>query len=356
MQAVKQLHLPSTQLSLLQCHLCFWDFALNGGKGNWSSNGCTTVDDGSGVIKCLCTHLTNFGLLVNIDARVHRTCSNDSLKGLSIAGAVLSMAGLILTILTLGGLRKERKKDTNKFHVQLCTALFCMLLVFLVGIDRTENKYVCTAMSILILYFTIASVCWMGAEAVLMFQKLILVFSKTTNRQIVIISVITWLFFGVFLGPIFAILLFNMVMFVLVARVLIKHTMQKCVKGEDKAQYRAIFKTLLSVAGVMLLFGLSWIFAAFTVKEAAFAFQILFILFNSTQGFFIFIFLCVLNQNIRQEWLNILTCGRAGKQKLVPSMTGHSTANSHNTKSTTFTSIVDQSLKNEADVEKFAAA
>ena len=43
--------------------------------------------------------------LQNIDARVHRTCSNDSLKGLSIAGAVLSMAGLILTILTLGGLR-----------------------------------------------------------------------------------------------------------------------------------------------------------------------------------------------------------------------------------------------------------
>ena len=145
-----------------------------------------------------------------------------------------------------------------------------------------------------------------------------------------------------------------MVMFVLVARVLIKHTMQKCVKGEDKAQYRAIFKTLLSVAGVMLLFGLSWIFAAFTVKKAAFAFQILFILFNSTQGFFIFIFLCVLNQNIRQEWLNILTCGRAGKQKLAPSMTGHSTANSHiNTKSTTFTSTV---LKNEADMEKFAAA
>ena len=39
-------------------------FCCSGGKGNWSSNGCTTVDDGSGVIKCNCTHLTNFGLLV----------------------------------------------------------------------------------------------------------------------------------------------------------------------------------------------------------------------------------------------------------------------------------------------------
>ena len=88
-----------------------------------------------------------------------------------------------------------------------------------------------------------------------------------------------------------------MVMFVLIACVLIKHTvMKKSAKVEEKSQHRAIFKTLLSVAGVMFLFGLSWIFAAFTVKETAFAFQILFIIFNSTQGCFIF-----------KEWLNILT-------------------------------------------------
>ena len=88
--------------------------------------------------------------------------------------------------------RKQRRKDVSKFHIQLCIALFFMLLFFVVGVDRTENNYVCTAMSILILYFTIASVCWMGAEAVLMFQKLILVLRRTTNRQIVIISIITW--------------------------------------------------------------------------------------------------------------------------------------------------------------------
>ena len=148
------------------------------------------------------------------------------------------------------------------------------------------------------------------------------------------------------MGPIFAILLFNMVMFVLVARVLIKHTMKKSAKVEEKSQHRAIFKTLLSVAGVMFLFGLSWIFAAFTVKEAAFAFQILFIIFNSTQGFFIFIFICVLSQEVRQEWLNILTCGRTGKQKLTSSRAGHSTANSHsNTKSTTLTSRGNQTIR-----------
>eukprot|EP00731_Ephydatia_muelleri_P031789 Em0023g296a len=340
-----QCQVPSCRCFNATC--VFWDFSQNGGKGNWSSKGCTTVDDGSGVIKCLCTHLTSFGVLMDINARIYHTCSSKFTTKLSIIGVVLSMAGLILTILTLCGFRKQRRKNVSKFHIQLCIALFFMLLFFVVGVDRTENRYVCTAMSILILYFTIASVCWMGAEAVLMFQKLILVFRRTTNRQIVIISVITWcipivfvvaalgtlgtgenyltyidesksgcgycfisnlpVFFGVFLGPICAILLFNMVMFVLVARVLIDHGMKRSFidDHENNLKHKATFRTLTSVVGVMFLFGLSWIFGACTVKNVGDVFEVLFIIFNSTQGFFVFIFTCVFNKEIRQDWSDL---------------------------------------------------
>ena len=88
--------------------------------------------------------------------------------------------------------RKLRKRDASKFHAQLCIALFCMLLFFLVGIDRIENDVVCTIMSLTIQYFTMASVLWMGAEAVLMFQKLIIVFGRITTRYIVTVSLICW--------------------------------------------------------------------------------------------------------------------------------------------------------------------
>ena len=70
--------------------------------------------------------------------------------------------------------------------------MFLMLFVFVVGIDRTENEYACTAVSMLILYFTLASAFWMGAEAVLMFKKLIIVFGHTTNVFIGVISLICW--------------------------------------------------------------------------------------------------------------------------------------------------------------------
>ena len=62
----------------------------------------------------------------------------------------------------------------------------------MIGIDRNENEIVCTAMSALIHYFTLATVFWMGAEAVLMFQKLIIVFGEITVKYFVTVSLICW--------------------------------------------------------------------------------------------------------------------------------------------------------------------
>jgi len=67
-----------------------------------------------------------------------------------------------------------------------------MLLTFTVGVERTKNVIICTTMSSLILYFTLASIFWMGAEAILMFKKLVIVFGQTTKFFIVVISLIAW--------------------------------------------------------------------------------------------------------------------------------------------------------------------
>ena len=99
---------------------------------------------------------------------------------------------LLIIVIFHANPRKLRKRDASKFHTQLCIAIFCMLLFFLVGIDRIENDIVCTAMSLTIQYFTLAAVFWMGAEAVLMFQKLIIVFGRITTKYIVIVSLICW--------------------------------------------------------------------------------------------------------------------------------------------------------------------
>ena len=88
--------------------------------------------------------------------------------------------------------RKLRERDATKFHIQLCIALFCMLMVFVAGIDQTTVYEGCVAVSAMIHYFTLVAVMWMGAEAVLMFQKQVMVFSQTTTKFIIAVSLICW--------------------------------------------------------------------------------------------------------------------------------------------------------------------
>ena len=50
----------------------------------------------------------------------------------------------------------------------------------------------CVFVSLLVHYFALTLVLWMGAEALLMFQKLVIVFAQTTTKYIVILSIICW--------------------------------------------------------------------------------------------------------------------------------------------------------------------
>lgn len=74
-----------------------------------------------------------------------------------------------------------------------------MLLMFVAGIDKTDVYGGCVFVSAFIHYFTLAAVMWMGAEAGLMFHKLVLVFKRVTKQGIIITSLVCW---SKFLGPI----------------------------------------------------------------------------------------------------------------------------------------------------------
>ena len=93
--------------------------------------------------------------------------------------------------------RKLRKKDIAKYHVQLSLAMAFMLLVNIVLLILNDKNVkepyeVCVTVSVLVHYFTLVAVMWMGAEALLMFQKLVIVFRQITKTFIVFISVICW--------------------------------------------------------------------------------------------------------------------------------------------------------------------
>ena len=111
------------------------------------------------------------------------------------------------------------------------------------------------------------------------------------------------MFFSAFLTPTLTVLLFNCAIFVVVIKVLIQHTFKKSSNTNSKKKNKRL---AISIFGVMMLFGLTWIFGAFTISGASLTFQYLFAIFDSLQGFMIFVFFCMIPKDTRELWIQLL--------------------------------------------------
>ena len=128
-------------------------------------------------------------------------------------------------------------------------------------------------------------------------------------------------FFGLFLAPIALTTIFNIVMFVLGVRVLIKSTRQRVIQGNDRKNARNTIKLIVGICGLMILFGLAWIFGILTINIASKAFQYLFVIFNVFQGFYFFVFICLLGEDGRNFWIELLRLKLFKKSLLKTSFT-----------------------------------
>lgn len=111
-------------------------------------------------------------------------------------------------------------------------------------------------------------------------------------------------------------------MFILGIRVLIKSTRQKVIQGNDRKNARNTIKLVVGICGLMTLFGLGWTFGALTINAASKAFQYLFVIFNVFQGFYFFVFFCLLGKDGRNFWIKLLRLRSFKKNLLKSSFTG----------------------------------
>ena len=102
-------------------------------------------------------------------------------------------------------------------------------------------------------------------------------------------------------------MVFNIVVFVCAIVVLIKHTRSTAALKKTSISKKEMVRLAFSISGVMLLFGLTWLFAILTFSTTGLreAFQILFTIFNTFQGLFIFLFVCVMSSDVRDEWKGV---------------------------------------------------
>lgn len=92
--------------------------------------------------------------------------------------------------------------------------------------------------------------------------------------------------------------------------IVLRSTKAKLDRTHEKLKPKTVLRVITSLLGVMILFGLTWLFAAFTFTIEGsditrYIFQALFVVCASLQGFFIFMFFCVLDQKSRNAWKSV---------------------------------------------------
>ncbi|KAK7926099.1 hypothetical protein WMY93_008409 [Mugilogobius chulae] len=329
----------------------FWDFTFNDRSGGWNSNGCSVQNSTDNETICACTHLTSFGILLDlsggsITSRLQATI----LTFITYIGCGISAIFLAVTLLTYLAFGKLRKDIPSKILIQLCLALLLLNLVFLV--DAWLALYpdavgLCISTAWFLHYFLLVAFTWMGLEAVHMYIALVKVFNSYISRYMVKFSLVGWgipmivviiviaidkdnyglvsygkftdgtsdefcwiknsvAFYVAVVAYFCVIFLFNIIMFVVVMVQLCRIKRQ----NPHNLQHRTTFQDVRSVLGITVLLGLTWGFAFFAWGPLNLPFMYLFAIFNSLQGFFIFVFHCAIKENVRRQWRTYLCCGR----------------------------------------------
>uniref|UniRef100_A0A8C7TSK1 G-protein coupled receptors family 2 profile 2 domain-containing protein n=1 Tax=Oncorhynchus mykiss TaxID=8022 RepID=A0A8C7TSK1_ONCMY len=327
----------------------YWDFQKNNGSGGWDSNGCETLPSISAYqTTCQCYHLTHFGVLLvsHFCRRLRETKYISILTVISYLGCGVSSIFLGISLLTYVVFEKLRSDYPSKILINLSVALLGLNLVFLLDswLSSFGSYGLCISTAATLHYFLLASFTWMGLEAIHMYFALVKVFNVYVSLYIhkfcalgwgiplVIVSMVLgcvavhhihviyhpspflscWMQSNVFfyvtvVSFVLLVLVFNVVVFIVVL-VQIRHMQTN--KPAATGNKRCAMHDLRAVASLTFLLGLTWPIAFFTWGPARVPMLYLFSVLNSLQGFFIFVFHCLMKENVRKQWRIHLCCGR----------------------------------------------
>ncbi|XP_052275552.1 adhesion G protein-coupled receptor E5-like [Dreissena polymorpha] len=310
--------------SSLDYPICsYWKKDEHGSNGQWLGDGCWLEDfnRSSGLVTCACSHLTNFAVLMSPSVTVSKI-HHQALSAITVVGCTLSMTGLVATAIAYLYFWRLVKSDRATLLIHLCVTLFVAYLVFLIGIQRTEYTVTCTSIAVVLHYVYLVAFFIMLAEGgviSLMVLRplgkkdvvsfflgasygipLIIVgisigvtqFRGYGNERFCWLTVETGLFWA-FAGPVLAIVAANMVITVLVLKQLFGVSAMAKRKDVEK-----IKTGVRSVCILLPVLGLTWVFGIFAVNRDTIFFQYLFAIFNSLQGFLIFIVQCVFDRKV----------------------------------------------------------
>ncbi|XP_043913239.1 adhesion G-protein coupled receptor G6-like [Protopterus annectens] len=258
-------------------------------------------------------------------------------------GCGISCIFLGVILVTYIVFEKLRRDYPSKILMNLCSALLWLNIMYLVNswLASFKNSSLCISVAVFLHFFLLASFTWMGLEAVHMYFALVKVFNTYIHNFIIKFCIAGWgipaaivaivlainkdfygtpspsdgvtdfcwitnevVFYVTVVTYFTIIFLMNLAMFIVVLIQINRMT-------KKQHNWKAgLFHDLKSTATLTFLLGLTWGFAFFAWDPVKIPFLYLFSITNSLQGFFIFVFQCMMKENVIKQWRIHLCCGR----------------------------------------------
>ncbi|XP_041670676.1 uncharacterized threonine-rich GPI-anchored glycoprotein PJ4664.02 [Cheilinus undulatus] len=329
----------------------YWDYSLYDGGGGWRSDGCFVVNTTAEETICSCNHLTSFAILLDLsrEGLIDRQHAQ-ILTFITYIGCGISAIFLAVTLLTYLSFEKLLRDIPAKILVQLCMSLLFLNLVFL--LDGWLALYpavgLCISTAFFLHYFLLTSFTWAGLEALHMYLSVVQVFTPYLSRYMLKFSLMGWglplivviivisvdkdnyglVTYGRFndgttddfcwlrndiafyVGVVAYFLLIFTLCLIVFIMVMVQLARIKKQNPQNQSPNRGVMTDLRSIAGLIVLLGLTWGFALFAWGPLYLPFVYLFSIFNSLQGFLIFVFHCAVKENVRKQWRTYLCCGK----------------------------------------------
>ncbi|XP_072873150.1 adhesion G protein-coupled receptor E1 isoform X1 [Chlorocebus sabaeus] len=312
-----------------------WSTDVKGGR--WTSFGCVILEASEIHTVCSCNRMANLAVIMASG----ELTMDFSLYVISHVGMIISLVCLVLAIATFLLCRSIRNHITY-LHLHLCVCLLLAKILFLAGIDKTDNQTGCAIIAGFLHYLFLACFFWMLVEAVMLFLmvrnlKVVNYFSSRNIKMLhicafgyglpVLVVVISasvqpqgygmhnrcWLntetgFIWSFLGPVCTVIAINFILLTWTLWILRQRL--SSVNAEVSTLKDTRLLTFKAFAQLFIL-GCSWVLGIFQIGPVAGVMAYLFTVINSLQGAFIFLIHCLLNRQVREEYKRWIT----GKMK-----------------------------------------
>ncbi|XP_052042169.1 adhesion G-protein coupled receptor F3 [Apodemus sylvaticus] len=312
-------------------HCVFWDYNVFQGGGGWSDEGCEVRAANDSITQCICQHLTSFSILMS----QHTVPENPFLGLLTQLGLGASILALLacLVIYRLVWRSVVRNKVAFFRHTALFNMVICLLVAdtCFLGNPLLPSGYhslVCLATAFLCHFSFLATFFWMLAQALVLAHQLLFVFHQLPKHLVLSLMVILGYlcplaFAGVTLGlylpqrkylwegkcllsgegvmlhafsePVLAIVGVNGLVLVIAVLKLLRPSLSEGPTVEKRQALVGVLKALLVLTPI---FGLTWGLGVATLFDGSMVFHYIFVILNSLQGVFIFVFGCLTDKKV----------------------------------------------------------